>query len=540
MFHSIKAYYHSHPFRFILAIAFLVRLLAAVFSQGYAFTDDHFFVIEEAEQWMMGNGKVQDWLSPFISGEERISNSTLYTFFLYLFFQILHVFGIDNPETKMLLVRLIHSVYSLFTVYFGYKITVQLSNKKAAINVAWMLGLLWFAPFLSVRNLVEWVCIPPLLYATFLSIKSETRMQFFLVGLLAALAFVIRYQTVLMTASIGVIIWYQKGFRLALPVLVGFLFGAFIYAGVLDYFLFGVPFHELIGYVEYNMTHAGEYPNGPWYQYIIIVVGMLGLGLPILWIKQIAEDYKRWLILLIPVLAFFLFHSYFPNKQERFILPMVPFFIILGNITARHDLWNKRLYQLFWAINIPLLLILTVSSTKTVKMDAMLFLRDRQVEHFAIESTKERQMEFIPQYYWGKWSGYQHFMPGCQARCFFDSVKTNARPMPEYILFFQDRAITKRLDSLKTFVRLSLDTTIESSWLDRLIPRLNPVVKSPTIKIYRVGGWIHKELPASSSTTAIEASTSAEASKTSRTSAASKVTASTKATTEEYWRRIIT
>ena len=96
MFHSIKAYYHSHPFRFILAIAFLVRLLAAVFSQGYAFTDDHFFVIEEAEQWMMGNGKVQDWLSPFISGEERISNSTLYTFFLYLFFQILHVFGIDN------------------------------------------------------------------------------------------------------------------------------------------------------------------------------------------------------------------------------------------------------------------------------------------------------------------------------------------------------------------------------------------------------------------------------------------------------------
>ena len=112
--------------------------------------------------------------------------------------------------------------------------------------------------------------------------------------------------------------------------------------------------------------------------------------------------------------------------------------------------------------------------------------------------------------------------------------------MPEYILFFQDRAINRRLDSLKTFVRLSLDTTIESSWLDRLIPKLNPVVKSPTIKIYRVEGWINKELPASSSTTAIEASTSAEASKTSRTSAATKVTASTKATTEEYWRRIIT
>lgn len=170
----------------------------------------------------------------------------------------------------------------------------------------------------------------------------------------------------------------------------------------------------------------------------------------------------------------------------------------------------------------------------------MLFLRNRQVEHFAIESSNERQMEFVPQFYWGKWSGYQHFMPGCKARCFFDSVKIKARPMPEYILFFQDRAINKRLDSLKTFVRLSLDTTIESSWLDRLIPKLNPVVKSPTIKIYRVEGWINKDLPASSSTTAIEATTSAEATKTSRTSAASKVAASIKATTEENGRRIIT
>jgi hypothetical protein len=536
MFHSIKAYYRSHPLRFILILAFLFRLLAAIFSRGYAFTDDHFFVIEEAEQWMMGNGTVQDWWRPFITGEERISHSTLYTFLHYLFFQILHVFGINNPEIKMLFVRLIHAAYSLLILYFGYRITSILSNKKAAINVAWMLGFLWFAPFLSVRNLVEWVCIPPLLYATFLALKSEHRTQFFLVGLLAALAFVIRYQTVLITASIGLIIWYQKGFRSAYPILLGFLFGGFIYSGVLDYFLFGVPFHELIGYVEYNMTHAGEYPNGPWYQYILIVVGMLGLGLPILWIKRIAQDYKRWLILLIPTLAFFLFHSYFPNKQERFILPMIPFVIILGNITARQDGWNKRLNQLFWVLNIPLLLLLTVSSTKTVKMDAMLFLRDREVEHFAIESSNERQMEFIPQFYWGKWSGYQHFMPGCQARCFFDSVRTKARPMPEYILFFQDRALDERLDSLKIFVNLALDTTIESSWLDRLIPKLNPVVKSPTIKIYRVEGWNEKQLPASSSTSAIEATTSTKTTESSRATPTEVTSTSETSSKKDGWR----
>lgn len=167
----------------------------------------------------------------------------------------------------------------------------------------------------------------------------------------------------------------------------------------------------------------------------------------------------------------------------------------------------------------------------------MLFLRNRQVEHFAIESSNERHMEFIPQYYWGKWSGYQHFMPGCQARCFFDSVKAKVRPMPEYILFFQDRDINTRLDSLKTFVRLSLDTTIESSWLDCLIPKLNPVIKSPTIKMYRVEGWNDNELPTSSSTTAIESTTST---KTTRTSAAAKVATAAKASTKEDGRRIET
>ena len=30
------------------------------------------------------------------------------------------------------------------------------------------------------------------------------------------------------------------------------------------------------------------------------------------------------------MMVFFIFHCFYPNKQERFILPFIPFFIIVG------------------------------------------------------------------------------------------------------------------------------------------------------------------------------------------------------------------
>ena len=60
----------------------------------------------------------------------------------------------------MLLIRLLHAIFSVLTVWYGYKITRKISDDATAKTTALMLAFYWFFPFLSVRNLIEMACIP--------------------------------------------------------------------------------------------------------------------------------------------------------------------------------------------------------------------------------------------------------------------------------------------------------------------------------------------------------------------------------------------
>jgi hypothetical protein len=149
------------PLNLILLIAFVIRMIAAFFSKGYAFSDDHFDVIEIAQGWLNG---LPYWLDESMPPH----HSMLYVIIHYAIFYILEAFKIFSPEIKMTVVRVLHGLYSLLVVYLGYKITEKLSNKAYARIVGLMLALIWFMPFMSVRNLIEMVCIPPFWAAYYL------------------------------------------------------------------------------------------------------------------------------------------------------------------------------------------------------------------------------------------------------------------------------------------------------------------------------------------------------------------------------------
>jgi len=58
---KIQQYWKTKPLQVIIIMALLVRLLAAVFSQGYGMHDDHFLVIEASQSWADGTD-YNDWL----------------------------------------------------------------------------------------------------------------------------------------------------------------------------------------------------------------------------------------------------------------------------------------------------------------------------------------------------------------------------------------------------------------------------------------------------------------------------------------------
>lgn len=529
----------------MLLVGLLLRLVAALFSRGYAFTDDHYFVIEEAQQWIFQGPYPSSFWHPWVNGEGRLSHSSLYTSIHYALFQFYRNIGLENPSYIMLTVRMGHAFYSLLIVYFGFLLVKSQSDFKKAKQAAWILTLAWFMPFLSVRNLVEMVCIPPLMASAWLiQTPKWGRKGLFLAGILASLAFALRFQTALFSGMFGVVLLFQGNWKKALNLAYGFIFGSLIFLGLLDYGLFGMPFHELISYIDYNITHSGEYPNGPWYQYILLLFALFPLFLGGNWFTALPKALKFWPLITLPFLAFFIFHSYFPNKQERFILPIVPFFVLLGVVyfnqvqnsmkSAKLEKWQRFTSRMFWVLNVILLLPMTLASTRTAKLDAMLFLQKQTDAHsFVIESSHTNYMEYMPRFYGNFWKPYQHILKDCDTRCFFDSVATGYHPEPNYVMFFDTTNLNLRVARFEDLRKLEFCATIESSWLDQLIPKLNPVVKSQQIFIYRVIGT----LPTASRTAAVETAAASKSTEPSRTSTTESIAA--KSTSPEKNRRSV-
>ena len=151
--------YNKYTLPLILFFAFSVRLIAVFFSKGYAAHDDHFIPVETAYQWLYQQVEL-------FSDKEGAWRNQLYTLLHYSLFSILKTLGFNDPQFQMLVVRFLHSCYSMLSIIFGYKLTRALTDdKQVAILVSALLSFFWLFPFLAVRNLVEVVCIPPLIAA---------------------------------------------------------------------------------------------------------------------------------------------------------------------------------------------------------------------------------------------------------------------------------------------------------------------------------------------------------------------------------------
>jgi hypothetical protein len=89
----------------------------------------------------------------------------------------------------------------------GYRIALRLSSSPA---IAWRCGLFlalfFFMPFVAVRNLVEVVSIPPLMWCGWWLIRRDggpSLRDVFIAGLFAGLAIDLRFQTLFFGGGAG-------------------------------------------------------------------------------------------------------------------------------------------------------------------------------------------------------------------------------------------------------------------------------------------------------------------------------------------------
>lgn len=499
--HKLRADMQGRPLYWLTIIALVPRLVAAVFSGGYFAHDDHFLMVEAGQSWVDGHD-YNYWLPWNQLGEPKpTGHIMLYPGFHYLLFLLCKWVGLTDPSLKMVLVRVLHALWSLIVVRTGYRIALRLSGPAVAWRAGLFLALFYFMPFLSVRNLVEMVSIPPLMLASWWLIRrleGPSLRDLFIAGLFAGLAVDLRFQTLFFGCGAGLALLLQRNVRGAALFGLGMLVPFTLVNGIVDFIIWKQPFAEVTQYVRYNLAHSTTYFNQPWYNYLLVLAGIF---IPPFSLAVVFGYFKRprpfpvWLA----VFSFLFFHSVFPNKQERFILSIVPLVFVLGytaweEFRARSTWWQRHagpwrgVLAWTWALNILLMVPLTLSFSKRERVDAMLMLRDREVTGLLIEDTAEDDPPMMPLFYLGQWGITQLILtdPDEDRKAFIEQVGPAYRP--NYVLFIGTVDLEQRVRLMEEVTGpLQLVGKAKPGLLDRTMYWLNPRNRNAVISIYAIG-----------------------------------------------------
>ena len=485
----------------ILAFAAVLRIISAVYSEGYLMHDDHFWVVESSASWA-DDYDYNKWLpstQESLGRELKPHHTNLfYSSLHYLYFEAMNFIGLESPMKKMLVLRLIHGALSLIAVYLSYLIAERLGGKKPAIIASLMMASLAWLPMVSVHQLVEATAIIPLLAFAWTLVKNEELgfKPLVIAGIWLGLATGLRYQVGIM--GLGLIIAFlinsnynlKESIKQSITVGVSAIFFFTLTQIPMDLLLWGKPFAQLRAYIEYNLTSHGGYPQGTYLTYLFTILLLTGPPISILFFCGYLKSYKKYAVIVWPSLAFILFHTLFPNRQERFILPAIPFVIIAGSLFYTHLKTNKFFKFSFVfsiVINSILLLPLTIFSVNTSQMRAMDYLRQQNdLENVLYVSYNNKAHP--PRFYSGEWIEFAYAKDTLKideqrvAHC-----KDPNTVVPNYILFAGDSYTMGLAHAfMDKYKSMSYETRIKGSRFDRALNWIAPHLTIKEVMIYKI------------------------------------------------------
>jgi hypothetical protein len=443
---KFRQFVTSRPFLIVIGLAILLRLLAVIFSQGYMAHDDHFETIEIATSWQhegifLPDGTLRWEGKPDIG----VMRSAVYNLFLLGLMQLTSAVGVVNLDIHMYFNRFVHALLSLLPVIFGYRYLKEETNDRVALVGGLMLAGHFLMPYLGVRNLVEMVSadflFPCLYYAT-RSMKRQSNSDAILAGVLGGLAFMIRVQVAaaLVVVPIAMAVrLYGKSTGIPLrgvgypdstmvtpqaaghPCIAwrsprqGVAFAATFLLmvalqGLLDVFTHG----KFLGSITNIVDNLGAPPTlpGPWYRYILLILGMMIPPFSLLFIGSLFQKkiVRNHLLLWSAAIAFVVGHSLIANKQERFIIPVFPVLIVLGCVGLYYFYqsngwfvrWRKLRIGLWWwlaAVNAVLLVAFTFNYSHRGAIDPLVYLSRQPDVRKVLFDCSERSI-FVPHSYW--------------------------------------------------------------------------------------------------------------------------------------------
>lgn len=349
------------PWLAALTVGAIVRIIAAWSGYGVFASDDYVHVIEMAWHWLEDPGL------PFNS---RI-RSELMARLVWLIFHGVTAMGLEERTVALRAIYTILGMYSLVAIPAGYRLAQSNFGDKAAHTAAWLLAVEAVLPRLSTRALISMASIPPLLWGLVVFDRAARaqpelrRHDFMVAGSLISLSALFRFQIGLIFMVLIVWLLSRPQQRIAsLWLCLGGLCGVLAQLA-LDYHAFGSLTPAPYLYVRYNLAESSRYGVAPWFSYagmyLLLTLPPATLAIaPGLW-----RAAKKATFLSSPLVVFAVAHSLIGHKEERFLFPTIPVFLVLMAPAlveaAQAGGWRRGLARTFWVLNTVLLVAATLS-----------------------------------------------------------------------------------------------------------------------------------------------------------------------------------
>jgi 4-amino-4-deoxy-L-arabinose transferase-like glycosyltransferase len=455
----------------------LLRVLAAVFSGGFLASDDHNVVIGAADQIASGVG---------LPG--TFERTALFPGVVAAIMTVTRGIGIHDPGIQMLVVRLVQALYSLLVVYFVYRLLERSLGRESAMLGGLLAAAFFAMPVTAVHQLEESVCQVPLLAAFWWWQRTEDRdhspaVWAALAGAALGAALILRLPLIGFVGVFVLLVLLRRP-----PVTIGdklaFLGGLALvvvlqgYSNAVINHQWGYSFAQRLGpmlHPHRMAVESGGYPSNPPWHYVLILLAALIPPASILLLAAAVQGGRKIPLLGLATLAFLVSHSMIANKQERFLLPILPvlFILIVAGLpwlAARVGPPAYRgMWWYFWIVNTALLVIVTFSFSKKDRVEPLLFVYRRH-DATGVLVAQYNQTFSVPEYYLGK------PRPPLVVAERGQSVEDSTRGLPiNYVIVYSDTPEADRVFLAGAMHRnLTLLTVIQPSLTDRLAHAINP------------------------------------------------------------------
>jgi hypothetical protein len=315
-----------------LLLGLIARLTSSIVGLGFHARDDYYHLLAPALAWL--ENPEFDWLASDLPAAG--ARGFLAPKIIYGLLSVFKNLGMDDPENLLRALHAALGTYSLLAVICVYLLVDKLTeNPKTTAIATWLAALHFVMPYAGTRLLIEAMAIPPLLYGLYL-VSHHTRGKIIWGGFFIAVSCWFRFQVGVAALGVALALFWNahrnqdvpKGREQVLALALGGGVGVLV-QGLFDYATTNQFLGPVIENFRLNLNPHDELSHSGLLTYVGFFAILTIPPFTLVIAKPLWSAVKRYTLVSFPLLAFVFVHSLIGHKEERFMLPALPLFLIL-------------------------------------------------------------------------------------------------------------------------------------------------------------------------------------------------------------------